>query len=228
MLYREGLAQQLDKGDPAIRDRVIFKALSVIETGLKLPPLDDALLRDWFEQHRVKYDEPARYDYQEAVLPGEPARADLELLAAALNSGKPGESEGEPARLHGSTATATSCRATARPSRRRSKRRRVSSGACSTARMARGSFSSKRSRRRGRRSSSALRGVVLQDWTDATMAEQRTAVVRSLAKKYTVSEERAMRRSAPGCSAARCSSRARRAAHEMTMAELDLRETAPG
>ncbi len=31
-----------------------------------------------------------------------------------------------------------------------------------------------------------LRGVVLQDWTDATMAEQRTAAVRALAKKYTV------------------------------------------
>jgi hypothetical protein len=31
-----------------------------------------------------------------------------------------------------------------------------------------------------------LRGVVLQDWTDATMAEQRTAAVRALAKKYIV------------------------------------------
>jgi hypothetical protein len=62
VLYREGLARQLDKGDPAIRDRVIFKALNVVETGLKLPPFDDALLRDWFETHRAKYDEPARYN----------------------------------------------------------------------------------------------------------------------------------------------------------------------
>jgi hypothetical protein len=37
----------------------------------------------------------------------------------------------------------------------------------------------------------ALRGVVLQDWTDATMAEQRTAIVRALAKKYTVEVEAA-------------------------------------
>jgi hypothetical protein len=36
-----------------------------------------------------------------------------------------------------------------------------------------------------------LRGVVLQDWTDATMAEQRTAAVRALAKKYTVKVEAA-------------------------------------
>jgi hypothetical protein len=35
----------------------------------------------------------------------------------------------------------------------------------------------------------ALRGVVLQDWTDSVMAEQRTAAVRELAKKYTVKVE---------------------------------------
>ncbi len=35
VLYREGLAMQLDKGDPAIRDRVIFKALSMIDASLK-------------------------------------------------------------------------------------------------------------------------------------------------------------------------------------------------
>ena len=34
-----------------------------------------------------------------------------------------------------------------------------------------------------------LRGVVLQDWTDATAAEQRTAAVRALAKKYKVKHE---------------------------------------
>jgi hypothetical protein len=35
----------------------------------------------------------------------------------------------------------------------------------------------------------ALRGVVLHDWIDATAAEQRTAVVRALAKKYKVKYE---------------------------------------
>jgi hypothetical protein len=34
-----------------------------------------------------------------------------------------------------------------------------------------------------------LRGVVLHDWIDATMAEQRTAAVRALAKKYTMKYE---------------------------------------
>jgi hypothetical protein len=31
-----------------------------------------------------------------------------------------------------------------------------------------------------------LRGVVLQDWTDATMAELRSAAVRAWEKKYTL------------------------------------------
>ena len=34
-----------------------------------------------------------------------------------------------------------------------------------------------------------LRGVVLQDWTDATASEQRSAAVRALAKKYTIKHE---------------------------------------
>jgi hypothetical protein len=34
-----------------------------------------------------------------------------------------------------------------------------------------------------------LRGVVLQDWTDATLTEQRSAAVRALARKYTVKLE---------------------------------------
>jgi len=32
----------------------------------------------------------------------------------------------------------------------------------------------------------ALRNVVLQDWTDATLAAQRSAAVQTLARKYTI------------------------------------------
>jgi hypothetical protein len=39
----------------------------------------------------------------------------------------------------------------------------------------------------------ALRGVVLQDWTDSVLAEQRTAAVRALARKYIVKIEGATR-----------------------------------
>jgi hypothetical protein len=34
-----------------------------------------------------------------------------------------------------------------------------------------------------------LRGVVLQDWKDTIGAEQRTAAVRALAKKYNLKQE---------------------------------------
>src|SRR4051812_21842732 len=60
VLYREGLALGVDKGDTAIRERVIFKALSVVDSNVKLPAPDDDLLRKWFESHREKYDEPPR------------------------------------------------------------------------------------------------------------------------------------------------------------------------
>src|SRR5262249_10300986 len=75
VLSREGLVLGVDKGDPGIRERVIFKALSVVDSGLKPPQADPKVLREYFEKNRVKYDEPARYDFEEAVLGGETAEA---------------------------------------------------------------------------------------------------------------------------------------------------------
>ena len=93
VLYREGLALQMDKGDQAIRDRVIFKALAMINAGLKLPPVDDATVRAWFEARRVKYDEPARYDFEEAVLVGDSGQGTASAFADALNAGQPGDTQ---------------------------------------------------------------------------------------------------------------------------------------
>ena len=188
VLYREGLAQQLDRGDPAIRDRVIFKALSVIETGLKLPQFDDALLRDWFEQHRDKYDEPARFDYQEAVLPGNPVRADLEALTSALNAGKPGDSEASlrvfTGRPHSNLVQSYGLRFS----------KAIEALPPSEWRVLESQDGPRLVQLTGNTPPrpaqfETLRGVVLQDWTDTTMADQRTTVVRSMAKKYRVTEE---------------------------------------
>src|SRR5215471_21797285 len=90
VLYREGLALGVDKGDTAIRERVIFKMLSVVDAGTRLPPVDDKQLRDWFEKNRVKYDEPARFDFQEAVLSGERSDAAVRALVETLRKGTPG------------------------------------------------------------------------------------------------------------------------------------------
>ena len=81
----------------------------------------------------------------------------------------------------------------------------------------------------------ALRGVVLQDWTDATLAEQRTAAVRALAKKYKREASRAasahearLLRWLLLAALALLAGAAPASAHEMSMAEMEVRETAPG
>lgn len=68
VLYREGLALGLDRGDSAVRERIIFKALSVTQAGISLPKVDEAGLRGWFERNRPRYDLPTRLDFFEAVL----------------------------------------------------------------------------------------------------------------------------------------------------------------
>jgi hypothetical protein len=185
VLYREGLALQVDKGDQAIRERVIFKALSVVDAGLKLPPVDEKLLREWFERNRMKYDEPARYDFQEAVLAGDTSEPALRAFAAALNAGTPGDVKaglrvfkGRPhanlVQSYGdefvkALEASPAGEWHALPTREGLRVIRLDSIASPKP----ADFDN-------------LRGVVLQDWTDATMAVQRTAAVRALAKKYTV------------------------------------------
>jgi hypothetical protein len=70
---------------------VIFKALSVIDSNVKLPPVDDAVLRTWFDGHRDKYDEPARYDFEERALSGDSSEAVVRDFVTALNGGTPGD-----------------------------------------------------------------------------------------------------------------------------------------
>jgi hypothetical protein len=190
VLYREGLALQLDKGDTAIRERVIFKALSVIDSGVKLPAYDDKLLQAWFDKHREKYDEPARFDFQEAVLGGEPGEAAVRAFVDALNAGTPGDAKaglrvfkGRPHSnlLQSYGADFAKGLEAATPGQwlalnSREGWRAVRLDAASVARPA---------------SFAALRGVVLQDWTDETMAAQRSAAVAALTRKYSVKVEAA-------------------------------------
>lgn len=188
VLYREGLALQLDKGDTAIRERVIFKALSVVDGGTKLPPVNDELLRDWFEKRRAKYDEPARFDFQEAVLEGNASETALRAFVEQLNNGTPGDARAGlrvfKGRPHSNLTQSygeefAKALESATPGQWHALKSRdgwhaVRLDGTTAARPA--SFDS-------------LRGVVLQDWTDATLAEQRSAAVAALAKKYTIKVE---------------------------------------
>jgi hypothetical protein len=188
VLYREGLALQLDKGDTAIRERVIFKALSMIDSNVKVPPVDEAVLRKWFEQHRDKYDEPARYDFEEAALSGDTAESSVRAFVKALNDGTPGDAKaglrvfkGRPhsnlVESYGAEfakALTESQPGTWNALQTREGWRAVRLDAATAAKPA--VFES-------------LRGVVMQDWTDETAAQQRTNTVRALTKKYDVKYE---------------------------------------
>ena len=93
VLYREGLALGLDRGDSNIRERVIFKALSLTQAGVVLPKIDEAGLRAWFNAQRERYDPPARVDFQEAVLSQDRSAERVKGFVDALN-GK-GESDAQ-------------------------------------------------------------------------------------------------------------------------------------
>lgn len=86
ILYREGLQLGLDRGDSGIRDRVIFKAMSVTQAGIVLPEVDEAGLKTWFESNRERYDTPARFDFLEAAVPSDTKLEALQRFAVALNS----------------------------------------------------------------------------------------------------------------------------------------------
>ncbi len=188
VLYRDGLALQMDKGDKAIKDRVIFKALSMINAGLKLPPVDDTKLREWFEKNRAKYDEPGRYDFLEAVIAGDSSEKSAHVFAAALNAGAPGDTQAGlrvfKGRPHANIVQSYGAEFSQalevlpvgewRALRHRDVWRVMRLEGTTPPKAA---------------LYEALRGVVMQDWTDAVMALQRTDAVRTLAKKYTVKVE---------------------------------------
>lgn len=185
VLYREGLALQLDKGDTAIRERVIFKALSVVDANVKLPPIDDTQLREWFEKNRGKYDEPTRFNFQEAVLSGERSEEAVRNFVDALNKGAPGDKDAglrvfkdrPQSNLEQSYGAEFSKELTESvPNEWRVLRARDGWHAIQLASIVAPKPAV----------FETLRGVVLQDWTDATAAEQRTAAVRALAKKYKI------------------------------------------
>jgi len=186
VLYREGIALKVDRGDQTIRDRVIFKALNVVESnlgGLKQP--DAKTLRAWFEARREKYDEPSRYDFQEAVLNGDSSEAAATAFVNELNRGAGGE-----------------VKAGLRVFKGRPHSNLVQSYGAEFAKtleaMPPGEWRALLTREgwRAMRLESVLPGkpasfenlvgVVTQDWTDATMAEKRTQAVRELSKKYKI------------------------------------------
>lgn len=85
VLYREGVALALDRGDSSIRERIIFKALSITQSGIAVPPVTEAELKAWFEKSRARYDTPTRYTFLEAAVTGSADDKALQAFADSLN-----------------------------------------------------------------------------------------------------------------------------------------------
>jgi hypothetical protein len=190
VMYREGIALGLDKGDKTIHDRVVFKVLNIIDSELRLPPFDDEVLREWFEKNRSKYDEPARYDFQEAVLSGTPSDDGVRAFVDRLNNGTPGDAgaglrvfRGRPLGSVVESYGDEFARALEAAPTGQWRALPTSGGLRAIALLA--------VTQAKPATYEDLRGVVLQDWKDAVAAEQRAAAVRRLAEKYRI-EVRAM------------------------------------
>lgn len=88
ILYREALSLGLDQGDEMIRERIITKMRQVVINNIVVEtPAEDELKR-WFEHNKEYYALPARYDFAQFALPGDP-QEDAATLAAALGGGEP-------------------------------------------------------------------------------------------------------------------------------------------
>ena len=188
VLYREGLAMQVDRGDTMIRDRVIFKALSIVNAGLPRLTADEATLRAWFEMNRAKYDEPARYTFQEAVLAGDSSESGARAFVSRLNGGESGDAgaglrvfrdrprdnliqsygEAFAAALEASPPGSWQAFATT------SGWRAMRLDAATPAKPA---------------EFAVIANVVAQDWLDETAAAKRTEAVRAMAAKYRIRRE---------------------------------------
>lgn len=194
VLYREGLALRMDQGDPTIRERVIFKALNMIEAGVTLPKIDDAGLRAWFEQHRADYDTPERVDFLEAVAQSKLDEAGAARFAAALNAGGKGNGKGD----NENAAVDSDLRVFKGRPRDSLTLSYGAPFADALAALPPGAWHVVRSnqglhvvRLEARHAGDAVRyedvrARVLQDWKDKTSQALRTRAVRELGRKYAV------------------------------------------
>lgn len=190
VLYREGLALGVDQGDTTIRERVIFKALSMMEANLSLPSIDEAGLRAWFEQHRADYDEPQRFDFLEAVPLADAPGTDAAQFASALNRDAAASGQGSLRVFKG-----------------RPRSNLVTSYGEPFARALEGATPGQWQVLPGADGSlvirldamapgtkvafEAVQARVYQDWKDATMQKVRTDALRQLSRKYTVRQAEA-------------------------------------
>jgi hypothetical protein len=190
VLYREGLKMQLDQGDKMIRDRVIFKSLMSFDGNLPKPVPDEKTLRAWLETKREKYDEPARHDFEEAVINVEATPDAAQAFVQALNKGASSDSQ-----------------AGLRIFKGRPRSNIVQSYGEEFAKALEGSTPNEWRALQAKDGWRVIRlktitppvpakfetiaNILNADWVDTTYAQQRTDAVRQRAKNYTIRFEKA-------------------------------------
>jgi parvulin-like peptidyl-prolyl isomerase len=63
ILYREGKALAVDRGDEMIRERITFKLQELIFEQIKVPNPTEDELRTWFASNHKQFDEPERVGF---------------------------------------------------------------------------------------------------------------------------------------------------------------------
>ncbi|WP_425248931.1 peptidyl-prolyl cis-trans isomerase [Bradyrhizobium huanghuaihaiense] len=63
ILYREGKALGVDRGDETIRDRIAFKMQLLIFDQIRVPRPTDEQLQAWFAENHARFDEPERVSF---------------------------------------------------------------------------------------------------------------------------------------------------------------------
>ncbi|MEL7450013.1 MAG: peptidylprolyl isomerase [Pseudomonadota bacterium] len=105
VLYREAQLMELDKGDEMIRQRLILKLRNVLFNKVVMDTPTEEKLVEWFEANRVRYDKPAKYDFEQFKVADADGEAIAVDLAAELGEAPPtGEWENRLRRYAGRPA----------------------------------------------------------------------------------------------------------------------------
>jgi hypothetical protein len=92
VLYREG--KTLPASEAETREQVVARALRVIEEEIGHPSVTVEELRRWFESRRDSFEQPARFDFEDATPPGTNSEAAVLALVEKLNAGTAGDARG--------------------------------------------------------------------------------------------------------------------------------------
>lgn len=84
VLYRQGMALQIDKGDVMIRERVIQKMSVLVHGGATVEKPDESVLRAWFQERADDYALPALLTFR--MIQTDAARDAAAAKAAEINA----------------------------------------------------------------------------------------------------------------------------------------------